>query len=253
MNKKHGILLSILLCNIMWTNAFAMERKNEEELSTNLRALFGQLIKQQAIIREQDSIITDLVSRVSPDTVRCYVVYDPNITGLVLYSNAVCMVQGKTEIKRTIVAMGRDTRGLVAVVASLEEPINCPSKFYMQRNQLTVVPEDIFAMISIEQLNLDYNCLKELPDKFEDLPYLRVLRVCNNPKLKKLPSSLMKCKFLETVDVGGTSVCYENEIVQALMKRPVDQGGPVDVFCGLSEMQSKLLLLCFFMWHMQSR
>jgi Leucine-rich repeat (LRR) protein len=67
------------------------------------------------------------------------------------------------------------------------------------------LPEDVFALTSVESLFVDVDKIDSLPESLENLKYLRYLSIYSNG-LKKLPESIGMLMFLEELLVGVNSL-----------------------------------------------
>jgi leucine-rich repeat protein SHOC2 len=100
----------------------------------------------------------------------------------------------------------------------------------MQRNQISIVPEAFFDLISIQRLCLDHNLIKRFPDELGNISYLqyisadfnmiqclphsvgmltnlKVLRLAENC-ISALPLELGGCEKITTLDITGNPTTF---------------------------------------------
>lgn len=81
-------------------------------------------------------------------------------------------------------------------------------------NDMEELPEELFKLHSLKILNLNFNQLHNLPDMLEQWPQLEYLSLIGNP-LTTLPASLLKLKYLQKLDLRRVTL---DEDIQAKLK-----------------------------------
>ncbi|KAI8993331.1 hypothetical protein BDB01DRAFT_832159 [Pilobolus umbonatus] len=92
------------------------------------------------------------------------------------------------------------------------------SSLQLQNNNLTTIPEEIWRLTSLEQLDLGSNQLRQLSPSVGCLINLRTLLIHNN-NITTLPSQLGRLKKLELLDVTNNQLsCLPCEILGMKLK-----------------------------------
>lgn len=86
-------------------------------------------------------------------------------------------------------------------------------ELYMQNNSIRKLPNELGDLTNLTILNVSSNKLKQLPDSIGMLERLTVLDISRNKAIQKLPKTLGKAQMLVELNVEGLNILYPPEDV----------------------------------------
>eukprot|EP00076_Gallus_gallus_P017230 XP_015136878.1 lanosterol 14-alpha demethylase isoform X2 [Gallus gallus] len=88
-------------------------------------------------------------------------------------------------------------------LSSLEKLTVCQ----MNGLKLTKIPEELSKLVSLRELDISHNALKEMPDSIGELKYL-VHLIANNNEISQLPKSITSLRNLQHLDLSENRLRY---------------------------------------------
>ena len=129
-------------------------------------------------------------------------VKDKNWNGIQLEFNWNKLISDKEVINKVSVIIGND--GYIKNIEGIEIFPNLKQLFF-SKNKITKLPESIWNLTKLLNVNLSYNQIEELPESIGELTKLKWLYLHNN-KLTTLPDSIWKLTKLKRISLDTNKI-----------------------------------------------